>query len=123
MTLAPSDRSLNMRMVNLYRASGNVVPINPIRRASVSAKHICRFLGEAFYLVPLDQSRIMVVQGAMPKKTRLPFNQRATSLYQRSLRFREAPANEHPVIRGDVLVAQCKDLELTGIVRQAKLIL
>lgn len=90
------------------------------KKSGLSGLEIRSLLGSAVHLVPLDRNRMMLMQGNTPEHTLL-INQRAMELLERSRHSRQAPASEIAVIRGDVLVARSKELNLEQLFALAKL--
>ena len=108
-------------MATLLLANGDVRKIKPMNKTwGLSGLEMRGLLGAAVHLFPLDRNRMMLMQGNTPQHT-LSINQRAMELLERSRRSRLAPASEIAVIRGDVLVARYKELNLEQILALSEL--
>ena len=108
-------------MANLFRANGDVRKIKAIdKKRGLSGLEIRHLLGAAVHLLPLDRNRMMLMQGNTPENTML-INQRAMKLLKGSRRSRQAPASEIVIIRGEVLVARCEELNLKQVLALTEL--
>jgi hypothetical protein len=108
-------------MAKLLRANGDVRKMKPMNKNwGLTGLEICSLLGAAVHLFPLDQNRMMLMQGNTSEHTLLT-NQRAMELLERSRHSRRAPASEIVVIRGDVLVARYEELRLEELFALAEL--